>query len=183
MDTDHKQTKIAVSNIRQVQQSTLWRKCNHHQNSSLSAILIEMELSKEFFFQVEASNPIFLCSCTPTTLFFLAHAVRARGSDGHQNVCDWSTIRKLSKKGNTIKCSKQVLPNCLHPHHSDRCKTICTDLQLLEAHSVPKKQDQKRSRCEPQNKSQTKHDLAKHEQETDGLDDRVNSVERKKEFL
>ena len=39
--------------------------------------------------------------------FFLAHAVRARGSDGHPNVCDWSTILKLSKKGNTIKCSKQ----------------------------------------------------------------------------
>ena len=42
-------------------------------------------------------------------LFFLAHAVRARGSDGHQNVL-WfsdSNTAKQSKKGNTIKCSKQ----------------------------------------------------------------------------
>ena len=28
-------------------------------------------------------------------LFFVAHAVRARGSDGHQNVCGRSTILKL----------------------------------------------------------------------------------------
>ena len=39
-------------------------------NSSLSAILIEMELSKEFFFQVEASNPIFLFPAPPPLFFF-----------------------------------------------------------------------------------------------------------------
>ena len=121
MDTDHKQTKIAVSNISQVQQSTLWRKCNHHQTLRSQPFSLKWSFPKSSSSKLK--HPIqFFCFLHPHHSFFLAHAVRARGSDGHQNVCDWSTIRKLSKKGNTIKCSKQVLPNCLHPHHSDRCK-------------------------------------------------------------
>ena len=51
--------------------------------------------------------PILVWSRNYELPFFLAYAVRARGSDGHPNICDWSTIQKLSKKGNTIKCSKQ----------------------------------------------------------------------------
>ena len=31
----------------------------------------------------------------PGVVFFVAHAARARGSDGHQNVCDRSAIFKL----------------------------------------------------------------------------------------
>ena len=49
---------------------------------------------------------------TPTQemadFFFLAGAVRARGSDGHKR-CGLvqNKTAKQSKKGNTIKCSKQ----------------------------------------------------------------------------
>ena len=37
-------------------------------------------------------------------VFFVAHAVRARGSDGHQNVCGRSTILKLWE--NRWKCKR-----------------------------------------------------------------------------
>ena len=40
-------------------------------------------------------------------IFFLAHAVRARGSDGHTNVCGRSTILKLWEQ---VKMQKTGCP-------------------------------------------------------------------------
>ena len=49
-------------------------------------------------------NTVWSTKKTTTKNFFVAHAVRARGSDGHQNVCGRSTILKLWE--NRWKCKR-----------------------------------------------------------------------------
>ena len=53
---------------------------------SITPILQSIILQQAFFSLIEQAWVLVLPSTAPTTIFFWAHAVRARGSDGHQNV-------------------------------------------------------------------------------------------------
>ena len=93
-----------------------------------------------------STGPLLYCNRRPI-LFFGAHAVRARGTDGHRNVCDRSTIIgdsflaiNLERSSCFFPCSNSAQENCwqlAEPHIAARGKRHPWAMWVMQPFCAP----------------------------------------------